>query len=148
MKIFYTCLKILIIIADVFLFSVFLFLIAASVVTDKYDDLRIIILLMIICGAFFAAVETFLIKYYSNVVVSIEYQFDDVVLKTNTKIYVLPGKYFTEIKEDKSTARTYIKYDDGKRKQTFVFQMKYSPLKTHYLNIYEMKTHMPKALFK
>lgn len=77
---------------------------------------------MIIGGGFITIVETILLKYYGNIVVSIEYQDDNVILITNKERYILPGKYFTEIKEDISTARTYIKYNDGIRQKPLCFK--------------------------
>lgn len=103
---------------------------------------------MVISGLIIAFVEIILFKYYGNIVVSLKYQDDNVIISTNKNNYVLSGEYFTEVKEDKSMARTYIKYNDGKMRKTFVFQMKYSPFKTYYLNLSEMETHMPNALFK
>lgn len=147
MKKFYSYLKILSFIIDTFFVMVFLFLIFVNLLSAKYKELSLIFLIMLIGGGFITIVETILLKYYGNIVVSIEYQDDNVILITNKERYILPGKYFTEVKEDISTARTYIKYNDGKKAKTFVYQMKYSPFKTYYLNIDEMKIHMPFALF-
>ena len=126
---------------------VFLFLIFVNLLSAKYKELSLIFLIMLIGGGFITIVETILLKYYGNIVVSIEYQDDNVILIKNKERYILPGKYFTEVKEDISTARTYIKYNDGKKAKNFVFQMKYSPFKTYYLNMDEMKIYMPFALF-
>lgn len=147
MKKFYSYLKILSFIIDTFFVMVFLFLIFVNLLSAKYKELPLIFLIMLIGGGFITIVETILLKYYGNIVVSIEYQDDNVILITNKERYILPGKYFTEVKEDISTARTYIKYNDGKKAKNFVFQMKYSPFKTYYLNMDEMKIYMPFALF-
>ena len=122
MKKFYSFLKILIFIIDTFFVLVFLFLIFANLLSAQYKELPLIFLLMIIGGGFITIVETILLKYYGNIVVSIEYQDDNIILITNKERYILPGKYFTEVKEDISTARTYIKYNDGKMQKPLCFK--------------------------
>ena len=148
MKAYYKLLKCVCITADIFALLIFGTLITVIVLSGEYEQLGTIIILLLIFAAAFAVVEIFLLKYYGNVVTSVEFSGNDVIIITNRKRYVLPDKYFTRVKEDTSTARTYITYDDGQSVKRFVFQMKYSPFKTYHLDIAEMKKHMPYTIFE
>lgn len=148
MKHYYTFLKLFCSVADVFLILVIAVLIGINMLYGEYSQLYIIIPLSVLFVAVFALIEIFLIRYYGNIVISIDYSGSNVVLVTNNKTHYISGDCFTEVCEDTGTARTYIKYRDGKKIKTLVFQMKYSPFKTHRLDIDKMKAHMPNAVFR
>lgn len=147
MKNYYKILKLFLIVADIFFFLVFVILIISTLLSNKYDELIIIIPLFLFSVALISFIEIFLIKYYGSIVTSVEFNGNNVILITNTKKHILPAKYFSEVKEVNSFARTYIIYDDTKIKKKFIFQMKYSPFKTYHLNFQEMKEHMPYTKF-
>lgn len=147
MKNYYKILKLFFIVADIFFFIVFGILIIITLLSNKYEDLITIIPLFLCSATFMSFIEIFLIKYYGNIVTSVEFNGNNVILITNTKKHILPAKYFSEVKEVNSLARTYIIYDDTKIKKKFIFQMKYSPFKTYHLNLQEMKEHMPYTKF-
>ncbi len=104
------------------------------------------IILIPITALFLAIIEIFLLRYYQNIVISVEFINDCVVINTNKNKYVLPNKYFTRVKEETSNGRTYIFYNDGIQEKKFVFIMKYA-FKTYHLDISEMQKHMPYTVF-
>lgn len=148
MKHYYTFLKFFCIVTDVFLILVIAMLICLNIHFGEYTQLYTIIPLGLIFIAVFALIEIFLLRYYGNIVISVEYSGSNVILVTNNKSYCVSGDCFSEVFEDTGTARTYIKYRDGEKVKKLTFQMKYSPFKTYRLDIAKMKEHMPYAVFK
>lgn len=96
---------------------------------------------------FIFVLEFFLLRYYRNIVISVGFTDDCVIIKTNKTKYVLPKKYFTLVKEETSNGRTYIFYNDGTQKKKYVYIMRYA-FKTHHLNISEMEMQMPYTRFE
>ncbi len=148
MKHFYTFLKLFCIVIYVFLTLVIAMLIYLNMLFSEYTQFYTIIPLGLFFIAAFALIEIFLLRYYGNIVISIEYSGSNVILVTNNKRYCVSGDCFLEVYEDTGTARTYIKYCDGEKVKKLTFQMKYSPFKTYRLDIDKMKEHMPNAVFK
>lgn len=146
MKHYYNSLIVWLIIADIFLLVIFGILITTTLVSQQYNDLFTIIPLFFVFTAFFAGTEIFLIKYYANIVISVEFSGEDIILITNTKRHQMPVKYISEVKEIPSLCRTYIKYNNGGTKKQFTYVMRYA-LKTRHLNFEEMKRHMPYTKF-
>ena len=106
------------------------------------------IFLVFISIIFFAAITIFLFIYYKNVVIEVSFIGDNAVIKTHSKIYTLPCSNFTEVNDVKWQGRIFISYKDDIFKKRFIFQKRYSPFKSHSLNINEMKTKMIFAVFK
>lgn len=148
MKHYYTFLKLFCIVADVFIISVIAMLISLNMLSGEYTQLYTIIPLSLFFIAVFALIEILLLRYYGNIVISLEYSGSNVILVTNNKRYCVSGDCFLEVYEDTGTARTYIKYRDGEKDKTLTFQMKYSLFKTYRLDIDKMKEHMPNAVFR
>lgn len=144
LSIFYKILKIIFIIADIFVIGVYSAILIISVISDE-SFLEAIILIPI-SALFFTIIELFLLRYYQNIVISIEFIDECVVINTNKEKFVLPNQYFTRVKEETSNGRTYIFYNDGKEVKKLVFIMRYA-FKTYYLDIDEMKQHMPYTVF-
>ncbi len=143
---FYKILKIIFIIADVFVIGIYsAILIIALISGEGFWEATILIP---VTALVFAIIEIILLKYYQNIVISVDFIDDCVVINTNKEKYVLPNKYFSRVKEEISNGRTYIFYNDGNQEKKFVYIMKYTPFKTHHLNISEMKKHMPFTVFE
>ena len=93
---------------------------------------------------------------YGNVVIAVSFEGENAVIKTNVKRYVLPSDRFTKVIVDSSVGRTFLLYDGclhpekettTPRRKKFIFQHRYSPLKSYSLNIEEMQQHMTNAVF-
>ena len=96
----------------------------------------------------FAIIETFLFRYYSSCIVALTFQGDKCIIKTHSDEYVLDSRFFYEAKEDISTGRTSICYNDGNRNKKFIYAMIHFPYRITHLNIDEMQCNMPNAVFK
>lgn len=148
MKNYYKRLKIFFIITDIYIIILFGIVIISTLLSHNYEDLLTIIPLFSFSAVFIASIEIFLIRYYGNIVVSVEFSGDDVILITNTKRHTLPAKHFSMVEEVPSLGRIFIIYDDGKTKKKFTFKMKCLVFKPyHHLNIQEMREHMPYTKF-
>lgn len=147
MKKFYKFLKALCLAGDIFILLLLAAVICNIIHSEQYDDLPRTVALFVFAAAFIAFVEIILLRYYGGVVTDVSFSDGEAVIITNRKKYVLPVKYFNRVWEDGSAYRTYIEYDDGKFKKQFIYQMKYSPFKTHRLNLKEMKENMPYTEF-
>ena len=95
-----------------------------------------------------AIIETFLFRYYSRCIVALTFQGDKCVVKTHSAEYVLDSRFFYEVKEDISTGRTYVCYNDGDMNKKFIYAMIHFPYRMTHLNIDEMQCNMPNAVFK
>ncbi len=93
-------------------------------------------------------IAIFILLYYRNIVIEVLFEQDNTIIKTNKIVYTLPSKNFIEIHDSKIMGRTFLLYDDGKTKKKFVFQKRYSPVKSYSLDIEEMRKHMTSAVFK
>ncbi len=148
MKYFYKILILFIIFVNVFYLCVFSFLIYMTVFTKEYEQLYVILPLFFVAALFFASIEVLLIRYYGNIVVAVNFENENCIIKTNRKEYFLPSENFYRVEKCEWQGRTFIYYDDGNFKKKFTFQMKYSPFHSYHLNINEMKFHMTNALFE
>ena len=146
MKHHYNSLIVWLIIADIFLLVIFGILITTTLVSQQYNEFFTIIPLFFVFAAFFTGTDIFLIKYYANIVISVEFSGEDIILITNTKRHQIPVKYISEVVEIPSLYRTYIKYNNGGTKKQFTYVTKYA-FKTRHLNFEEMKRHMPYTKF-
>lgn len=93
-------------------------------------------------------IAIFLLIYYRNIVVEVTFDEDNTIIKTNKTVYKLPSRNFTEIHDSKFMGRTFLLYNDGNFKKTFIFQKRYSPFKSYSLDIDEIKKHMTFAVIK
>ena len=141
MKNFYNYIKAFCLFSYCFLFAVFLLIVTMIVSSGQYENLIIIPIFILVSGLFIL-MESLLLRYYRNMVIDVKFDGDNVLLVTNKEIHSINNKYIVQVKEDFSTCITYIRYDDGKIKKDFKYQMKYFPFKTYRLNIDEMKKHM------
>ncbi|MCR5636328.1 MAG: hypothetical protein K6F76_04000 [Clostridiales bacterium] len=134
---------------DLFWAVVFSIVIFNMIISKSYDTFVSRILLpMCLSAIILALVQTILIRYYRTLIKSIEFDDENVVLNTYHGKYVLPVKYFKEVKEDLGIKRTIIKYDDEIKKRTFIYPMIWlSPFKIRRLDIEEMQKRMPYAKF-
>lgn len=137
---FYKLLKIELIIANVFVICIYSAILIISTVSG--EGFIEAIILIPITALMLTIIEMILLKYYQNIVISVEFTDDCVAINTNKEKYVLPNKYFTRVKEEPSNGRIYIFYKDGTQEKKFVFIMKYA-FKTYHLDMNEMKLHMP-----
>ena len=144
-NIFYRILKIGMIVADVFIACVLTALCVLTFISQEEFSIALMLSLAFVFG--FSIIEIFLLKYYQNIVISIDFIEDCVVVYTNKKKYILPKKYFTLVKEQPANGRTYILYNDGICTKKFVYIMRYA-FKTYRLDILEMKKHMPYTKFE
>ncbi|MDD6848326.1 MAG: hypothetical protein PUD53_06110 [Oscillospiraceae bacterium] len=144
-RVFYKLFKIWILVADVFFIGVLSVVLVSTFVYK--EGFGIALILFFISILFITILEIFLLKYYRNIVISVGFINDCVVINTNKEKYVLPKKYFTRVKEETSNGRTYIFYNDGTQEKKFVYIMRYA-FKTRHLNISEMKTQMPYTIFE
>lgn len=142
---FYKLLKIELIIANVFVICIYSAILIISTVSG--EGFIEAIILIPITALMLTVIEMILLKYYQNIVISVEFIDDCVAINTNKGKYVLPNKYFTRVKEEPSNGRTYIFYKDGTQEKKFVFIMKYA-FKTYHLDMDEMKLHMPYTVFE
>ncbi len=144
-RFFYKLLKVWIIIANIFIIAIlFVVLFYAFVSGEGFGIALTFSFLSII---FFSILEILLLKYYRNIVISVSFTKDCVVVNTNKETYVLPKRFFTRVKEETSNGRTYIFYNDGLQKKKFVYVMRYA-FKTRHLDISEMKMQMPYTTFE
>lgn len=144
-RFFYKLLKVWIIIANLFIIAIlFVVLFYAFVSGEGFGIALTFSFLSII---FFSILEILLLKYYRNIVISVSFTKDCVVVNTNKETYVLPKRFFTRVKEETSNGRTYIFYNDGLQKKKFVYVMRYA-FKTRHLDISEMKMQMPYTTFE
>lgn len=144
-SIFYKLFKIWIFVADIFFAGILSVLWVCTFVSK--EGFGIALILSFISILFISVLEIFLLRYYRNIVISVSFIDDCVVINTNKQKYVLPKKYFTRVKEEASNGRTYIFYNDGTHKKKIVYIMRYA-FKTRHLNISEMKTQMPYTYFE
>ena len=146
MKNFYNYIKAFCLFSCCFLLAVFVLIVTMIVSSGQYEDLIIIPIFIPVLVLFFI-MALFLLRYYRKMVIDVKFDGDNVLLITNKEIHSINNKHIVQVKEDFSTCITYIKYDDGKIKKDFKYQMKYFPFKTYRLNIDEMKKHMPYTEF-
>ena len=142
MKNFYKYIKAVCLFGCCFLLAVFVLIVTMIVSSGQYEDLIIIPIFIPVLVLFFI-MALFLLRYYRKMVIDVKFDGDNVLLITNKEIHSINNKHILQVKEDFSTCITYIRYDDGKIKKNFKYQMKYFPFKTYRLNIDEMKKHMP-----
>lgn len=145
MKIYFKIFKLIVIIADIFIAGVLSIVLVSTYFVE--DGFITVLMLTAFSVLFFSLLEIFLVKYYQNIVISVDFTGDCVIINTNKKQYVLPKKYIKCVKEDTSSARTYIFYNDGVKEKKFVYIMRYA-FKTHYLDICEMKKQLPYTNFE
>lgn len=127
-----------------------IFLVAVLFVTIKVgikDDNWFNVFLSLICIVGFSVLEFFLWRYNKSLVISVRFENNNCIIKTNDKEYIRPCKNFLIVEEDIGRAKTFITYQDNEETKRFVFQMKYSPFKIYYLDIEEMKKHLINAKF-
>lgn len=144
-SIFYKIFKIAVVIADVFLAGILSVLLVCTYLAEE-GFITLFILSLIIMMSF-AVLEILLLQYYQNIVISVGFTADCVVINTNKESYTLPKKYFTRVKEETSNGRTYIFYKDGVQERKFVYIMRYA-FKTRHLDIGEMIRQMPYTSFE
>ena len=147
MKHFFKFLVAFFVLADIFFIALFGFLFFMIIHTNEYEQLYVIIPLFIVAVLFFGFIEVLLLKYYGNVVISVSFENENCVIKTNIKEYVLPSEKFYKV-EDCRQGRIFLFYDDGDFKRKFTFQKKYFPFHNYNLNIDEMRVHMTNAVFR
>lgn len=141
---FYRRLKVFITLCSCFLFVILVPIIVINFNNERYAEVFVCVLGL----CFYSFISAFLIVIYRNRVIDVECSTHNIKIITNCESYDLNPKYFTEVCVNNFDARTYIKYDDGKYKKKFVFQMKYSPFKTYMLDIENMKKFMQYTNFK
>lgn len=144
-SIFYKIFKIALIIADIFLAGVISILLVSTYLAK--EGFVTAFILSFIFVLFFAIIEVFLLKYYKNIVISVGFTTDCVIINTNKERYTLPKEHFTRVKEETSNGRAYIFYKDGVQEKKFVYIMRYA-FKTHHLDISEIKKQMPFTIFE
>lgn len=144
-SIFYKIFKIALIIADIFLAGVLSILLVSTYLAK--EGFVTAFILSFIFVLFFAIIEVILLKYYKNIVISVGFTTDCVIINTNKERYTLPKEHFTRVKEETSNGRTYIFYKDGVQEKKFVYIMRYA-FKTHHLDISEIKKQMPFTIFE
>ncbi len=142
---FYRIFKIIIFIADIFAICIYSSILILTLISG--ESFLEAIILIIISALILTIIEVSLLKYYQNIVISIEFVNDYVIINTNKAKYILPDKCFIRVKEETSNGRTYIFYNDGIHEKKFVYIMKYL-FKTYHLDIEEMKRHMPYTVFE
>lgn len=142
---YYKITKIWFIVADIIILGILTVL--CVIVFRSNEGFATALLLSSIFVLFIFVLEFFLLRYYRNIVISVGFTDECVIIRTNKTEYTLSKKYFTLVKEETSNALTYIFYNDGTQKKKFVYIMRYA-FKTHHLNISEMKMQMPYTRFE
>ena len=142
---YYKNLKIIFIIADIFIIAAFSAIWTAAITSGQ--NLMPAIILTPIFALIITLIEVLILRYYQKVVISVDFIDDIVIIYTNKEKYMLPNKFFTCVKEEPTNGRTYILYDDGEKAYKFVFVMKYA-FKTYHLDIAGMRKHMPYTAFE
>ena len=133
---------------DIFVVTAFSLIILKMVYEKKHDEFGSVLLPICLSVPILTVVNIILITYYRKVVKCVEFEKENVIVHTYHKKYILPNRYFTEVREDLGIKRTIIKYYDGNKKMIFIFHMlHYSPFKIYRINIEEMKKHMPYTKF-
>ncbi len=142
---YYKALKIIFIIADIFIISAFSAIWTVALISNK--NLMAAIILTPISALIIILIEGLILRYYQKVVISVGFIDDCIIIYTNKEKYILPNKFFTCVREETANGRTYILYDDGEKVYKFVFVMRYA-FKTYHLDIAEMRKHMPYTIFE
>lgn len=148
MKYFFKFLIAFLIFADIFFFALFGFLFFMIIHTNEYEQLYVIIPLFIVAVLFLGCLEVFLLKYYANIVISVSFENENCIIKTNIREYVLPCENFYRVEDCKWQGRIFVFYDGGNFKRKFTFQKQYFPFYKNHLNIDEMRIHMSNAVFR
>lgn len=144
MRWFYRALKIFIICGMIFLNLILIPCLLYSVMEYRWD---------MTVGVLFALVwmngiSLFIITYYRNLVIEVDFDGDTTVITTNSKLICLPSKNFVEVIDSSFLGRTILKYEEGTTRKRFIFQKQYSLFKVYSLDLIEMKKHMTHAAFK
>lgn len=148
MKCFFKFLIAFFVLADVFFLALFGFLFFMIIHTNEYEQLYVIVPLFLIATLFLAFVEGLLLRYYGNIVISVTFENENCIIRTNIREYVLPCENFYRVEDCKWQGRIFVFYDDGNFKRKFTFPKQYFPLYRYNLNIDEMRIHMTNAIFK
>lgn len=144
MRKFYKRLKLFYFFADCFLVITLVPVSVYNVANKKWGLVLLILIVFILMNA----IAIFILLYYRDIVIEVVFEHDNTIIRTNKLVYTLPSRNFIEIHDSKLSGRTFLLYDDGKLKKTFIFQKRYSPFKSYSLDIDEIKKHMTSAVFK
>ncbi len=98
--------------------------------------------------AVLAVLEILILLIFGKYVAEVNFDGETVIIETNLGKYRLQNKYFSKVRVENSNARTYIYYDDGNLKRTFVFYMILTFKGKQRLDINYLKANMPYTVFE
>ena len=111
---YYYRLILFLLLSDIFLVTVLFVTIRAGIKDGNLFN----IFLSLICIVGFLVLEFILWRYNKNLVISVHFENNNCIIKTNVKEYILPCKNFLIVEEDIGRAKTFITYqDNGKTKR-------------------------------
>ncbi len=97
---------------------------------------------------FIVLVEMIIIIYYRNIVVDVSFDGKgNITIQTNCREWIFPVSAVKQVEVSRLQARSFLTCQNGTERKVFTYQMKYSPFKTYYLNMEELRENLVNAKF-